>query len=242
MNNIKLALKKSKLKGFWSLIPSITVSEILSLSGSDFLILDMEHGNFSKKDINACISACKINNCYSIVRVPLEDKTNIQSALDSGCSGIIFPKISNKSEAEESVSLCEFPPKGKRGFNPFTRFNQYNQSSKRIDPLVKIIIIETIEGINNLDEILSVKEIDGVYLGVYDLSKDYNVKSVENKNLIKIIANSLKKINFYKKFSGLMINNKSSLKLAKKYKSNFLVFSVDSEILGSAAKKKLNSY
>ena len=242
---LKKNLKKKKtLQGIWSVIPNNVVTEILSLSGLDFVILDMEHGNFSKEDIKNSIIACNLYKCSALVRVPIFDLSNIQSALDSGCSGIVFPKISSKEDALKAVSLCEFSPKVNRGFNPFTRFNNYNLFKKNFykshESLLKIVIIETKEGIDNLEEILSVDEIDIIYLGAYDLSKEYNFKSSNNKNFLNIIDSSLAKINFSGKISGLMINNKDYLNLAKKHKTQFLVHSVDTEIIGNAIKNILN--
>ena len=232
--------KNQILKGIGSTISNSDVTEIFSLSGLNFLIFDMEHGNFSKEDIKNSIIVCNLYKCLALVRVPLLDISSIQSALDSGCSGIVFPKISSKEEALKAVSLCQFSPKGCRGFNPFTRFNNYNLFKKGLynihKPLLKIAIIETKEGIDNLDEILSVNEIDIIYLGAYDLSKEYNFKSIDNKKLLKIIESSLIKINSSGKISGLMINNKHYLRLAKKFKTQFLVLSVDTEIISNASR------
>lgn len=238
---LKNKIKKNQiLKGIWSTISNNDVTEIFALSGLNFLILDMEHGNFSKEDIKNSIILCNLHKCLALVRVPLFDVSNIQSALDSDCSGIVFPKISSKQEALKAVSLCEFSTKGSRGFNPFTRFNSYNLFKKDFyknhKSFLKIVIIETKEGIDNLEEILSVSGIDVIYLGVYDLSKEYNFKSIENKNLLKIVKKSLAKINSSGKISGLMINNKYYLGLAKKFKTKFLVLSVDTEIIGNASK------
>jgi 4-hydroxy-2-oxoheptanedioate aldolase len=246
MNNIlKNKVKKNILQGIWSVISNNVVTEIFSLSGLDFVILDMEHGNFSKEDIKNSIIVCNLHECSALVRVPMFDLSNIQSALDSGCSGIVFPKISSKKDAMKAVSLCEYPPKGSRGFNPFTRFNNYNLFKKdfykNYSSLLKIVIVETKEGIDNLEEILSVNGIDIIYLGVYDLFKEYNFESVNNKKFLNIIESSLKKINFSRKISGLMINNKNYLNLAKKYNSKFLVHSVDTEIIGNSIKNILNT-
>jgi 4-hydroxy-2-oxoheptanedioate aldolase len=185
-----------------------------------------------------------LHKCSALVRVPIFDLGNIQSALDSGCSGIVFPKISSKQDALKAVSLCEFSPKGDRGFNPFARFNNYNLFKKDFyknhKSVLKIVIIETKEGIENLEEILSVDGIDIVYLGAYDLSKEYNFKSVNNRNFLNIIDSSLAKVKLSGKISGLMINNKDYLNLAKKHKTQFLVHSVDTEIIGNAIQNILN--
>jgi 4-hydroxy-2-oxoheptanedioate aldolase len=246
-SDLKKKIKQKKiLQGIWSIIPNNTVTEIFSLSGLDFVILDMEHGNFSKEDVKNSIIACNLHKCSALVRVPVFDLSNIQSALDSGCSGIVFPKISTKQDALKAVSLCEFSPKGNRGFNPFTRFNNYNLFKKNFyknhESLLKIVIIETKEGIDNLEEILSVNEIDIIYLGTYDLSKEYNFENINNKNFLKIIDSCLAKINTAGKISGLMINNITYLSLAKKFKAKFLVLSVDTEIIGNAAKNILKNH
>jgi 4-hydroxy-2-oxoheptanedioate aldolase len=241
--SLKKKIKKNIVQGIWSVIPNNVLTEIFSLTGLDFLILDMEHGNFSKEDIKNSVIVCNLHKCSALVRIPIFDLSNIQSALDSGCSGIVFPKISSKQEAMKAVSLCEFSPKGSRGFNPFTRFNNYNLFEKDFyknhESLLKIVIIETKKGIENLEEILSVDEIDVIYLGTYDLSKEYNFKSVNDKSFLNIIDRSLAKINSSGKISGLMVNNKNYLSLAKKHKSNFLVHSVDTEIIGNATKNIL---
>ena len=248
MNSVlKEKIKKKKiLQGIWSVIPNNVVTEIFSLSGLDFVILDMEHGNFSKEDIKNSIITCNLHKCFPLVRVPIFDLSNIQSALDSGCAGIVFPKISSKQDALKAVSLCEFSPKGNRGFNPFTRFNNYNLFEKDFyknnKSLLKIVIIETKEGIDNLKEILSVDEIDVIYLGTYDLSKEYNFEDINNKSFLKIIESSLAKINSSGKISGLMIKDKNYLRLAKKFKTKFLVISVDTEIIGNAAKNIIKIY
>lgn len=240
---LKNKIKKNIVQGIWSVIPNNVVTEIFSLSGLDFLILDMEHGSFSKEDIKNSIIVCNLHKCAVFVRIPIFDLSNIQSALDSGCSGIVFPKISSKQEAMKAVSMCEFSPKGCRGFNPFTRFNNYNLFKKDFyknhESLLKIVIIETKEGIENLEDILLIEEIDVVYLGTYDLSKEYNFKSVNNKRFLNIIDRSLAKINLSGKIPGLMINNINYINLAKKYKSNFLVHSVDTQIIGNATKNIL---
>jgi 4-hydroxy-2-oxoheptanedioate aldolase len=246
MNNIfKNKIKSSqKLLGIWSTVSNNDVIEIFSLSGLDFIILDMEHGNFSKEDIRNSIIICKLNRCLPFVRVPIFDLSNIQSVLDSDCSGIVFPKISSKQEAIKAVSLCKFSPDGNRGFNPFTRFNNYNLFKQKFDnkSLLIIIIIETKEGIENLDEILSVDGIDAIYIGIYDLSKEYNFKNTTNKKLLKIVDRTLNKINSSGKASGLMVNNKDYLNLAKKFKSKFLTLSVDTEIIGSATKNIIKTF
>lgn len=238
--DLKKKLNQNKItKGIWSIIPDHNVLDIFSSTNLDFIILDTEHGNFSKTDIQKSIAICKLNNCSPLVRVPLFDPGNLQSALDSGCEGIVFPKISSKKDAEKAVSLCNFAPRGERGFNPFTKFNKYNLKIKKNIfynefPII-ICILETKNAIDNIEDILKIKELDVIYFGTYDLSKEYNCK-LGSPKLNRILINSIKKVIKFKKKVGLMLNSQNHISISKKYKINFQLMSVDSEIISKAAK------
>ena len=221
-----------KIKGLWSIINNQDVIEILALADNDFLIFDMEHGNFSKKDIQSALSYCQNYNKLGLVRIPINETGYIQSSLDSGCDGLVFPRIENEEDAKNCISQCFFAPRGKRGFNPFTRFNQYNLNKKKIrKKLLKVIIIETKKGKENIEQIISVSGIDIIYFGIFDLSKEYNLK-ITDKKLIKIVENGMSKCQKYKKEIGLMNIDKNSHILSKKFNAKFILNDVDTNLIG----------
>ena len=220
-----------KIKGLWSIINNQDVIEILSQADNDFLIFDMEHGNFSKKDIQSALSYCQNYNKLGLVRIPVMETGNIQSALDSGCDGLVFPRIEDRISAKNCISQCFFAPRGTRGFNPFTRFNRYNLNKKKIKKkLLKIIIIETKKGMENIEEIISVSGVDVVYFGIFDLSMEYSLK-ITDKKLIKIIENGMSQCQKYKKEIGLMNVDKKSHMLSKKFNAKFILNDVDTNLL-----------
>ena len=227
-----------KIKGIWSIINNQDVIEIMAQVNFDFLIFDMEHGNFTKKDIQSALSYCQNYNKLGLVRIPLNEESYIQSALDSGCDGLVFPKIENEKDAKKCISKCLFAPKGTRGYNPFTRFNNYNLQNKKIKKkILKIIMIETKEGIKNIEKIISVPGVDIVYFGIFDLSMEYGFKVTDSK-LIKIIENGMSKCKKYKKEIGLMNIDKNSLKLSKKFNAKFILNDVDTNLLAQIAQNK----
>ena len=220
-----------KIKGLWSIINNQDVIEILSQADNDFLIFDMEHGNFSKKDIQSALSYCQNYNKLGLVRIPVMETGNIQSALDSGCDGLVFPRIEDRISAKNCISQCFFAPRGTRGFNPFTRFNRYNLNKKKIKKkLLKIIMIETKKGMENIEEIISVSGVDVVYFGIFDLSMEYSLK-ITDKKLIKIIENGMSQCQKYKKEIGLMNVDKNSHILSKKFNAKFILNDVDTNLL-----------
>ena len=197
----------------------------------------MEHGNFSKRDIQKALTFCQYYKKLGLVRIPINEDSNIQSALDSGCNGLIFPRIENKIDAQNCVKKCLFPPRGKRGFNPFTRYNFYNLNNKKVNKnILKIIMIETKKGMENIEEIISVNGIDIIYFGIFDLSMEYNLNT-NDKRLTKIIENGIKKCKKNKVEVGLMDLDRKSQKLSKKFNIKFLLKDVDTNLFAQIAKK-----
>ena len=98
-------------------------------------------------------------------------------------------------------------------------------------------MIETKEGIKNIEKIISVPGVDIVYFGIFDLSMEYGFKVTDSK-LIKIIENGMSKCKKYKKEIGLMNIDKNSLKLSKKFNAKFILNDVDTNLLAQIAQNK----
>ena len=92
-------------------------------------------------------------------------------ALDAGAMGIICPMINTKAEAEALVRAGRYPPMGERSFGPY-RASQYGADywQKANEEVLLFAMVETRQAVSNLEEILSVKGINGVYVGPSDLS------------------------------------------------------------------------
>jgi len=128
--------------------------------------------------------------------------------LDLGVMGIIAPMINTKKDCENFVSYCKYPPIGKRSFGPIRAQlvhgpDYYENANSNI---LCFAMIETEEAVKNLDEILSVPDLTGVYIGPADMSINYGLKPKfdvkENPvyDNIKLIA---KKAKEYGKIAGI---------------------------------------
>jgi len=196
-NNCKEKLLSGEIVvGIWSIIPSTMVTEILSSTGLDFIILDMEHGAFGITAISDSIRAVVFEYCSPIVRIPKVDPQLIQTLLDVGAHGIVAPQIRNIEDVKELVASSRLYPKGKRGFNPFTKSGDYiGQANTRYysdDFPILIGIIENMDAYLNLDQLLSVNEIDVWYIGVYDLSCAVGFPGQVDHPEVKKIINDIK--------------------------------------------------
>ncbi len=117
--------KKKSFQGIWRILPSSPITEIISESGFDFQIFDLEHGSYDFETLAQDIKICQLLNCLAYVRVSGLNKVEVQKCLDLGADGIVFPQLSVYDDFKLATQLIQYPPKGIRGFNPFVRSGKY---------------------------------------------------------------------------------------------------------------------
>lgn len=223
--------------GVWSVIAAPTINEIIALSGFDFQILDMEHGTHDVSTLEGSIRACELWGCSPLVRLPSIDQGLAQVVLDLGVAGLVIPQVKNFAQAEAATKLLHYAPDGDRGFNPFTRGNLFNIKAQKKSDLICGIIIENKTAFADLDKILTLKKLDVIYLGAYDMSVALGKPGdMSNPELLEFIDVSLKKITAAGKVAGLMADV-PSLKAYQKQGAQFLVRGVDSYLIGENLKK-----
>ena len=107
-----------------------------------------------------------------MVRVPWNEPYEIMKALDAGAYGVIVPMVNTREEAERAVSACRYPPDGNRSFGPIRAalYGGRGYAKDANTELACIAMIETEDGIANLEDILSTPGLDGVYIGPSDLA------------------------------------------------------------------------
>lgn len=151
------------------------LTECLAQIGFDLLWIDMEHTAIGIESLQNNLIAARAGGTPAIVRIPWNDKVLAKPVLDMGPDGIIFPNIRTADEARAAVSACEYPPKGERGYGPL-RALDYNGISKvdYVDRIYRrmwrILQIEHIDAVNNLEKIVEVEGVDGYIIGPNDLS------------------------------------------------------------------------
>jgi 4-hydroxy-2-oxoheptanedioate aldolase len=158
--------------GGWLSMPSSFSAEVMAHQGFDWLCVDMQHGVIDYSDAVRMLQAISTTETVPIVRVPWNDAWQIMRALDAGAYGVIVPLVNTAADAEAAVAACRYPPKGIRSSGP-TRAVYYagrDYQEHADEEVLCICMIETREGIDNLDAICSVPGLDMVYIGPSDLS------------------------------------------------------------------------
>ena len=175
-NAVKTALKQGRqLFGMLNSVPLPLIIEMISYAEYDFVIIDQEHLLRDPVELEHTIRAGEAANLCVFVRVPGAIPHLIQQALDAGAQGIVIPCVDNAEQARIAAISCRFAPEGKRGITGgrntgFGRLPlaQYTQQANQ--EVMLTVMIESEQGLNNLDDILSVPGIDMVLEGAMDLT------------------------------------------------------------------------
>lgn len=153
---------------------SPNVAELMSHSGFDWLVIETEHNGLDAAEVEHMLMAMNGTDTIPIVRVPSAYPVYIQRALDMGGMGIVVPMVKTAAEARAIVSATRYPPTGTRGFGPLraSRYTYDNADyfTRANDHILVVLIIETKEALDNLEEIASVPGIDVLFIGPADLS------------------------------------------------------------------------
>src|SRR5882762_7330073 len=173
MNKLKARLESGKAcVNAWLAIPSGFSAEVMAQCGWDSVTVDMQHGVQDYLSMVQCFQAMNAHPVTPLVRIPWNEPGIIGKVLDGGAWGVICPMVNTPAEAKALASACLYPPQGKRSNGPI-RAAAYGEASPyqsiANDEVLVMPMIETQEAIDNLDAILDVPGISGLYVGPSDL-------------------------------------------------------------------------
>ncbi|WP_112323732.1 HpcH/HpaI aldolase family protein [Oceanibium sediminis] len=169
---------KEVLFGTFLKVPATMPAEIMGSVGYDFIVVDEEHAPFSRETTDRIILACRAAGLAAIVRVQSGAAENILSVLDCGADGVLVPHVTDAETAHAIVAAGRYHG-GRRGFSPTTRAGDFGRAGQAEhmaseDSRVTIIaMVEDPEAVDNIDDILAVEGLDGVFIGRGDLGAAY---------------------------------------------------------------------
>tara|TARA_B100001996_G_scaffold375025_1_gene354429 strand:- start:49 stop:822 length:774 start_codon:yes stop_codon:yes gene_type:complete len=235
--------------GTFVINPSIESVDIISSSGIDFLVVDSEHGPISYETAQKMAITCESRNVSPVMRVGNIDLCQIQNALDIGMHGIQVPNINTIQDAANVIRFSKYPPKGIRGFSPFTRAGGYSiknaksltlESNKNI---ATVLNIEGIDAVRNFDEILTIDEVDIYFVGLFDLSKSLGIPGdTGNPLVLDKLIEIVYKVNKAGKFAGTIATSLDQINYFLNMGIKYLIYSVDCDVLRSAYAEIKNEF
>ncbi len=144
-------------------------------AGFDLIWLDMEHRTFSDREIAALLTHFHLADIDCMLRPATVEKTSLYRYLEDGATGLMIPHVSTVEKAQALVDAVKFPPLGDRGLDgagldsDFILQGGENFTEEANRETFLVVQIETIEAVNNVDEIAAVPGVDGLFIGPGDL-------------------------------------------------------------------------
>lgn len=218
------------MKLMWQQIPSPIISELLCSNHCHGVVIDTEHGCFNPETLYACIQVVTLQKKECFIRLTEVNKTQIRLCLDAGATGLIFSTIEKEEQARKIHEYCKFPTYGgKRGLG-LVRQNKWGINGDLISNPPKLIAqIESIEGVNNIENIASF-DFDFYMIGPYDLSASLSVPGdFDNKKYEKTI-NIVKK-HIPKEKMGVHIPKNIKIELKKYENYGMIALGMDTTFL-----------
>ncbi|MGI5998765.1 MAG: HpcH/HpaI aldolase family protein [Lutispora sp.] len=215
-------LRGEKVIGTFFELGSNTAVECLGISGLDFLVIDTEHGPFETESSMDLIRTAELRNITPFVRIKEISRSSVLKNLDVGAKGLIVPCVETIEQAENLVEWAKYHPIGKRGFF-MARSAGYGHDdfAQNVDEYLKTCNSETLlipqcetKGcLENIESIVKIKGVDGIFIGPYDLSIGMGKPAqFDDPEFIGAIARVLKACKDAGKFSFIYTGSNAAAK------------------------------
>ena len=152
------------------------IARIAKATGHDFIFIDCQHSIFNLETICHIAQTALAIGISPLVRVRSIADADVPVLLDNGVTGIVYPDINTAAQARRAVDICRFAPLGKRsvvGGYPHFDYKSVplSQSMAALDEACLLVcMIETAQGLQNIEEICAVPGIDVIHMGTNDFA------------------------------------------------------------------------
>jgi 4-hydroxy-2-oxoheptanedioate aldolase len=147
--------------GVWSMLPGAVTGEVLARAGADFVVVDLQHGASGEAELPGIVAAVTAAGAVPLVRARSSSFADVGRPLDLGARGVFVPNVRDAAHVREVVAACRYAPSGNRSIGRL--------SGGADEPLI-MIVLETAAALDDLDAVLAVDGLDGIYVGPSDLS------------------------------------------------------------------------
>ncbi|MEP2642510.1 HpcH/HpaI aldolase/citrate lyase family protein [Roseobacter sp.] len=243
LNSFKKALADGEtLLGCWMSFAESITAEALSGVGFDWLLIDGEHSPNDIRSIRDQLVTLKGSDSHAVVRVPVGETWIIKQALDAGAQTILVPIVETADQARDLVRACHYPPEGTRGVGyavgRVSNFGQMENYGPTANAQICLLVqVETKTGLDNLDEILAVEGVDGVFIGPADLSASLGyLGQAMHPDMQATIMAALRKISASGKAAGILTSDDGMIQASLDAGARFVAVAMDIGLLVNSAK------
>jgi 4-hydroxy-2-oxoheptanedioate aldolase len=226
--------------GAWSGFADPQVAQIMGRAGFDFICVDLQHSFITMTSLAPLLDALHKAGSAAVVRVPWNTPDLIMRSLDLGAEAIIVPLVNNAAEAKRAADSCRYAPKGTRSWGPIWRNVRASvpQAPEGDATAICLCMIETAEGLANLDAILAVEGVDGIYIGPNDLSLSIGEERrsfQESEKLHETILDVIARGRAAGKIVGIDCGGPEQAHYWRDQGVNFVISANDSDLIAQSA-------
>ena len=163
------------------LVRGVEIAAIAKAAGFDTMYVDLEHNSFSLETTSQICIAALAEGIAPFVRVPAIAPEYIARVLDGGALGIIAPHIRDADDARAAVAYAKYPPLGERSYGgnmPHLGYRSMPPAASMAalnDATMVVVMIETIDALEHVEEIIGVDGVDMLLIGTNDLCGEFGI-------------------------------------------------------------------
>ena len=256
INTFKLAMRQGQPQfGLWLDLADGLSTELLAGIGYDWLVIDGEHGPNDLRSVLAqlqAISSARASlpglSTQPIVRLPKADTTLIKQYLELGAQTLLIPMVDTAEQAELCARAMRYPPQGIRGMGSFmarsSRWQGYPDYAHEANAQMCLLVqAETVEALENLDAIAATPDVDGVFLGPYDLSFSMGYPGQpDHPKVLAALEDAVARIVRAGKAPGILATDEARVRHWVQAGVRFVGVGLDAVLLANAARTLLARY
>ena len=234
--------------GIFMGLGSPNVAELLAHAGFDWLVIETEHNALDSAEIQHMLMALNATDAVPLVRVPSSDHVFIQRALDMGAMGIVVPMVKTADQARSIVSATRLPPEGTRSWGPLRAahytLDDEDYAKRANDNILVVLILETKEAFENLEEIAAVPGVDAFIIGPRDLALSLGLDPVDisHPEIEEAAERALAVGRKHGVAVGVSWRTPEELRRRQAQGATFLRYGSDYSILASAARAGVEAF
>jgi len=243
-NRFKAALKNGEAQmGCWVGLADPYVAEITAGAGFDWLLIDCEHAPNDLRSMLAQLRVVEASESTPVVRLPVGETSLIKQFLDAGAQTLLIPMVESKTQAQDLVRAVRYPPDGVRGVGSAlaraSGFSAIPDYLKTADAEICLLVqVENRAGLAELDGILSLDGIDGVFIGPADLAADLgHIGEPMHEEVVAVITDALTRIKAAGKAPGILTTNPDFAATCLTLGALFVATTIDVTLYAGAIRK-----
>jgi 4-hydroxy-2-oxoheptanedioate aldolase len=233
--------------GTFVLLGEPALVEMIGYAGFDFVVIDTEHSGNTMEQVGAMVRAAELAGTTPIVRVTANAPEFILRALDGGAGGVLVPQVNTAAQAAAAVRAARYAPQGERGVAGVVRAARYGfipmpeyLTGSNRENLV-ITQVEHMDAVNNLDSILDVEGVDGIFIGPADLSQSMGITGQFNHpELRRTMHAVIEKTRRTEKWAGIFCMDAADAAYWKAAGASLLAIATEGIIFAAAMRNLKN--